>query len=154
MQDDLYIFSTVGSAATGGYDYDNRWEEGDFIWRAKANSQLRQPLIQWMLHPAGRIFVFTRPAVRKPFTFEGLATAVDHEDLSPVKIRWRITRLTGDSIWRQNYSADEVPPGLSYEAAVLTVVINQYERSAAARHACIAHYGCECAVCGFNFERT
>ncbi len=30
--------------------------------------------------------------------------------------------------------------------------VNVYERNPAARSACVAHYGCYCQVCGFNFE--
>ncbi len=29
-----------------------------------------------------------------------------------------------------------------------------YERDRKAREACISHYGCKCAVCGFDFEKT
>jgi 5-methylcytosine-specific restriction protein A len=34
------------------------------------------------------------------------------------------------------------------------VTVNAYERSAAARAACIAHHGMNCSVCGMNFEAT
>lgn len=37
------------------------------------------------------------------------------------------------------------------EGAKTTVVINAYERNPKARVACIAHHGCHCAACGFNF---
>jgi 5-methylcytosine-specific restriction enzyme A len=37
-----------------------------------------------------------------------------------------------------------------YEGAVRKVTVNAYERSAAAREACILHYGCRCAACGVN----
>jgi 5-methylcytosine-specific restriction protein A len=33
------------------------------------------------------------------------------------------------------------------------VYVNAYERDPRARAACIAHYGCRCVVCGFDFER-
>lgn len=33
------------------------------------------------------------------------------------------------------------------------MLVNRYERDAAARSAAIAHYGCKCCVCGFNFEK-
>jgi hypothetical protein len=33
-----------------------------------------------------------------------------------------------------------------------TISINAYERSPAARRACIRHFGAACVVCGFNFE--
>jgi predicted HNH restriction endonuclease len=41
-----------------------------------------------------------------------------------------------------------------FEGATKTVSVNVYERSAAARKACILHYGCLCSVCGFDFEKT
>jgi len=34
------------------------------------------------------------------------------------------------------------------------VLVNAYERSSAARAACLARYGHACSVCGFNFEET
>jgi 5-methylcytosine-specific restriction protein A len=92
-KDDLFIFSTVGAPATGGYDYDNEWEEPDvFRWLAKNGTTLEQPLIRWMLNEADRVLVFTRPSTRSPYTFEGLATPIDSKDTSPVEIRWRINR--------------------------------------------------------------
>jgi len=39
------------------------------------------------------------------------------------------------------------------EGAVRTVFVNQYERNGQARREAIAHYGCKCYVCGFDFER-
>ncbi len=50
----------------------------------------------------------------------------------------------------------EVVPseGTFPEGARTTVTVNAYERSAAARAACIAHHGENCAVCGMNFEAT
>lgn len=40
------------------------------------------------------------------------------------------------------------------EGALCRVVVNAYERSSAAREACIAHYGTRCVVCGFSFGET
>jgi 5-methylcytosine-specific restriction protein A len=37
------------------------------------------------------------------------------------------------------------------EGAQIKVTINAYERNMKARAACIAHHGCKCAVCGFDF---
>lgn len=48
---------------------------------------------------------------------------------------------------------DELPVAANYpEGATRQVVVNQYERSAQARAACIAHYGLQCAVCDMDFE--
>jgi hypothetical protein len=41
-----------------------------------------------------------------------------------------------------------------HEGSVHSVLINQYERNAAARAACIEHYGARCYVCDFNFAET
>lgn len=40
------------------------------------------------------------------------------------------------------------------EGAVRQVSVNRYERNPEARQKCIAHYGCRCLVCGFDFERV
>ena len=52
-------------------------------------------------------------------------------------------------------TTDEVPESQSYvEGASCTIVVNAFERDSAARKACLDHYGCNCRVCGFNFEET
>lgn len=40
------------------------------------------------------------------------------------------------------------------EGATLRVTVNVYERNAEARRACIAKYGTDCCICGFNFGAT
>lgn len=48
---------------------------------------------------------------------------------------------------------DEVPPDRIYlDGAVRQVLVNSYERDPEARRACIAHHGCACIVCGFEFS--
>jgi len=67
--------------------------------------------------------------------------------------------------WRIELDSEIVPhqvtggePGFPDEMATYVegasrrVVVNAYERNKEARLACIAHHGCKCAVCGFNFE--
>ena len=52
---------------------------------------------------------------------------------------------------------DEVPstsPAVHREGAVRRVVVNAYERSAAARRVCLAVHGYDCVVCGFDFRRS
>lgn len=39
-----------------------------------------------------------------------------------------------------------------YEGATKHITVNVYERNAKARKACIAYYGLDCFVCGFNFK--
>ncbi len=53
---------------------------------------------------------------------------------------------------REQLLGDEVDPSATYrEGAVKQISVNAYERSGAARAACIAHYGTTCVVCGFDF---
>lgn len=50
---------------------------------------------------------------------------------------------------------EEVDPTRTYsEGAVRSVMINAYERNTQARNECIAYYGTECQVCGFDFQKV
>lgn len=48
---------------------------------------------------------------------------------------------------------DDVTDEDYYEGAVKDVLVNTYERNPKARAACIAHYGCVCQVCKFDFAK-
>jgi len=45
-------------------------------------------------------------------------------------------------------------PEKFFEGTKATVTINAYERNPKARAACIAHHGCKCAICGFDFGKV
>ena len=51
---------------------------------------------------------------------------------------------------------EEIPQSLIplVEGASKTISVNVYERNATARKICIAHYGCICQLCKFDFENT
>lgn len=50
---------------------------------------------------------------------------------------------------------DEMEEGPRFvEGAARRVYVNVYERDPRARAACIAYYGYDCSVCGFNFEKA
>lgn len=50
---------------------------------------------------------------------------------------------------------DEVDESqLYHEGTVRQISVNAYERDPAARSACLAHYGTDCAVCGFSFQEV
>jgi len=52
-------------------------------------------------------------------------------------------------------SPEEVPDTATHtEGSVRQVLVNAYERSSAARAACLVHYGHACSVCGFDFKKT
>jgi 5-methylcytosine-specific restriction protein A len=49
---------------------------------------------------------------------------------------------------------DDLPAATSYEEGTAKqVYVNVYERNKEARAACLKHYGYNCTVCGFNFEK-
>ena len=53
---------------------------------------------------------------------------------------------------QQDRSPNEVAsPSRYFEGAVKKSYVNSYERNSRARQQCIAHYGHNCSVCGFNF---
>jgi len=52
-------------------------------------------------------------------------------------------------------SAEEIDSGQKFfEGATKQVSINVYERDPQARIVCIQHYGTQCSVCGFDFEKV
>jgi 5-methylcytosine-specific restriction protein A len=44
-------------------------------------------------------------------------------------------------------------PETLFEGIRKTVIVNSYERNPIAREKCIEHYGAQCVVCDFNFEK-
>jgi len=88
----------------------------------------------------------------------------DDDGIGPAKIKGFEEKLTSkiltrvgdswyasDSIIRSAIPEEIENPEKYIEGASKTVSINTYERSAEARAKCIAHHGCLCAVCGFDF---
>lgn len=102
--------------------------------RASASSFLREigfDFVEWLLRS-------TTTESKNPTIFESShalsGEAQTHPTISPVY-------------------PDEIPTDREYfEGSKKSVQINAYERSAAARQACIEHYGLRCFVCEFDFE--
>lgn len=42
----------------------------------------------------------------------------------------------------------------TFEGAKKNITVNFYERSKSGRDKCIDHYGCQCSICSFDFEKT
>ncbi len=149
---DWFIFCSVGTSGRTGHDYDNHFIGDDLVWSAKTDTHLRQPVIQQLLNPTGRVYLFYREGQRDPFTFAGLARPVEVFDTTPVKIRWRFRAVDGR---RQEFASpeeidDDDTAGLEGERR--SVLVNIYERNPAARRKCISHWKPICRVCEFDFE--
>ena len=96
------------------------------------------------------------------------------------RVNWR-TRASGisvpddaakllESMWRRHvrslgydlkasagaaFLPEELTETVTYpEGAQLRITVNAYERNPKARQACIAHWGCRCQVCKFDFEKN
>ena len=78
---------------------------------------------------------------------------VPAESLTSLEAMWRAhLERHGRAEYR---SADEVDAEPHFkEGAAKQVTVNAYERNPEARKACIAHYGTECKVCGFDFDKV
>lgn len=81
-------------------------------------------------------------------------TSIDPEDLwntsgaavaEGQNIRWTLAACLESSRAR---------PSIHREGARYCVMSTAIERSPLARAACIAHYGCKCDVCGFDFKKV
>ncbi len=62
--------------------------------------------------------------------------------------------LKRPTIISKPHFAEEIDEKTFYEGATHKVAVNIYERDPEARAICINHYGLNCAVCGFNFEKV
>jgi hypothetical protein len=86
--DEFFIFCNVGIPGTTGHDYPNRWSGKDLIWSGKTGSRKDQPFIREMLSGTRPVHLFWRGELRTPFTYAGLATAIEVLDSVPVQVRW------------------------------------------------------------------
>jgi predicted HNH restriction endonuclease len=56
-------------------------------------------------------------------------------------------------LWtRETFPEGVVDAQTYYEGSTKHITVNVYERSAKARRVCIARYGVDCFICGFNFK--
>jgi 5-methylcytosine-specific restriction protein A len=146
---EFYLFPNIGVAGSTGHDYANRWLDGELHWSAKGNARAGQPLVERLLAPGARVHLFTRDQQRDPFTYQGLVVAgtVDRQSI-PIRVVWRRTADVATN--ERSNTPDEVRPARFVEGATRQVTVNAFERNPAARRACIAHHGTQCAACGLN----
>jgi hypothetical protein len=83
-----YIFANVGVAGRTGHDYPNSWRGTDLVWYAKANARLGQPVLTRMISNSTPVHLFWRAGDRTPFTYAGVATAIDVRNSAPVEVTW------------------------------------------------------------------
>jgi 5-methylcytosine-specific restriction enzyme A len=147
-----FLFPTVGAAGRTGHNYGNAWEGRRLRWIGRTGANINHTRIKSLLRADARVHLFTREDSRAPFTYEGLVRPVETISVVPVQIVWeRVGDSTSSPL---EILPDEVSSVQTYrEGAVRTVVVDAYERSPAARLACIKHHGTNCSVCGLDMER-
>ena len=93
--------------------------------------------------------------LEKPFPINNL---IKLEDEKPISENYGYSYsivFQKDKILETNFEfhpEEIVDPGKYKEGATKTVSVNVYERSAAARKACVVYYGFNCSVCDINFQ--
>jgi 5-methylcytosine-specific restriction protein A len=151
-EDKIFIFANVGIPGRTGDDYNNYWDGDIFVWEGKKTSHINQPLIKKMLRNDIEIHIFTRTNDKSPFTYEGLASASEYQNTTPVVVNWIFDKP--DEI-RDERTSYEVSPRRYFPInAASRVYVNKYERNPLARRECIQHYGVNCSVCNINFEKV
>ena len=82
-----------------------------------------------------------------------LTKAEEYEDApegwgSPVIRRWNVGQDESGTTFANEVNEEDE----HWEGAVVSVLVNRYERDPAARKACIAHFGSTCQVCEIDFS--
>ena len=149
-QGEFIIFTNIGTEGRTGHNYGNQWEGPLLRWYHKSGSHLAWPSVRNLLSPRSRIHLFLRTRNNDPFTYAGLAKAVEVADTSPVEILWRFDEVVLGPLLVE--TPDELPVSAYHEGTAKQVLVNAYERDPVARQTCLDHYGFMCAVCDFSFE--
>lgn len=66
---------------------------------------------------------------------------------------WK-AHLKGRGFAPVSFAEEVTSPERFWDGATRQITVNAYERDPRARKACLAHHGCSCVVCGFNFEEV
>jgi len=158
----------VDEAATiMGFEPEDLWEADEHIISAAAtpmNFNLKVPLkltrqLRFISGKSIKPLKFKAPNYLDEQTLRGVreldpASAAELDALLPP-----LKEVSFDNEWGDFPPPDEetspeevVDAQTYYEGATKHITVNVYERSAKARRACIARYGVDCFVCGFNFK--
>ncbi|GGF84271.1 HNH endonuclease [Alteromonas lipolytica] len=77
---------------------------------------------------------------------------LEDKSLAGVNGMWYALSLSDNEVFK---STEEIlEPEIYIEGATKKISVNAYERNPEARAKCIAHYGCKCYVCDFDFEEN
>lgn len=146
---EFLIFANVGTTGRTGHAYGNRWEGEELRWFHKRGSHLGWNSVERLLAHNAIRHVFWRSDNADPFTYAGLALALEVVDTSPVEFLWGFSDAPATAFVR---SPEEARDTVLVEGARRQVAINVYERDVRARSRCVQHYGPQCTVCDIRFD--
>jgi predicted HNH restriction endonuclease len=170
---DFIFFVTLGQKQ-GEHIFDEGiTEDGILSWQPQPKQGFNHAWIQAFInHDEARnsIYLFFRTDSRRNYVYLGKLKYLSHDSQReyPVHFQWKILNwniprelmekikinLLPSSSTQLAIFPDEVAnPETYYEGATRQVNVNVYERNSKARKDCIAHYGPNCSVCGFNFKQ-
>jgi 5-methylcytosine-specific restriction protein A len=151
-----FVFCNVGTPGRTGHDYPNRFVGDNLLWRGKTKAKREHASIRRMTASSAEVHIFFRVDNRDRFTYLGRARAIEVDDAVPVEVLWEIIDdgYVGEERPTLPQLSQSLNPQESVEGKMVTVEVNRYERSAAARAQCISHFGTACSICGFDFEKT
>lgn len=152
----------IGSGwATSTYYEDDHWDEN-----ANSDFALYVNIRLDILLDAENEDIFPRSKLRKgiladgPWDTQNSGVTIPDKIASKLESEWA-KFLASKRITQHSFKAEGVPGEIAdedeneyYEGSVQQVRVNRYERNTKARKACINHYGLNCSVCSFNFEKS
>lgn len=149
---DWYFFCNIGVPGRTAHDYPNYFLGDAFISHAKRGIKEESNSIKELKSEQSKKYIFYREDNLSGWIFVGLGVLERIEPGAPLKFIWGFNSV-GES--RPERVVGEILPSeLFHEGAVKKVLVNNYERNPCARKKCLDHYGVDCVVCGFNFEKT
>jgi len=159
--DDLLSFLNIGTKGRTGQDFDNEYdpETETITWFGKSESNSKQPTFKKLLDGLLTLHVFVRwDSKNTKFTYLGEGKIVSYEDNFPIEnnkttIRLIVSLTTEkETIGVQGLlTTDEVTtPEFGKK---VSMIVNKWERDPSKRRECLEHYGYDCQICGFSFEK-
>jgi 5-methylcytosine-specific restriction protein A len=159
--DDLIAFLNINSAGRTGHDFDNAYdsETEQVVWFGKPNTRSTQSIFQRLL--SGKLIphFFARwDSKNTRFLYLGIGIVKEYKDAVPINETQTAIRLLVSLVPdAETIGAEGIPDLLARPpsfAKKMTMLVNRYERDPSKRIACLDHYGYDCQVCGFSFQKA
>lgn len=146
--ENYFIFVTLSGPGRTGHDYANNLIGNILYWHMKRNHKISSKTGQELLNINYKKFIFIRKDNKDSFTFFGYGIPIDHGDGDDNWIVWKIIQDIDD------VNKNSIIKQMKFtEGKKSKISVSIYERNAKARKVCLDHYGYNCTVCDFNFEK-